>query len=546
MSDALTRLVAYAFQATGRRRLLEEDIVQPLSHERRWFAPSRVRAIVGAAKARGALRTAGAHAFEPSPEARDLVLPFDYRPDPGEIERELAAAPGSASTLPLFRRFLRAISAATQESESDLAAAVNRLQQSYGGLLTAETAAFVLARSRGVAWFMMAFGLSMILGAAFPMDPSDGFPVGTPEGMPASVSTSGIVHFAAGGLGFLSLAVNPIVSIREMGFYSALGIFLSFLLAIVFVPAVLALLRACAENPDLVAAGVWTHFAVAEDPRDPSAPFQLRRFQTVLEELEESGLRPRLLFLEAGEEALLDRFKETRRRHPLAPDGRITDGIRAEREILAPLRERADLVMDTSDLTGAMLRRRIATEMLGPKGPSQLALTILTFGFKNGPPRDADTVRSYLRDELVGILEEPAAKPKGQLWGDVPGARDKPAVVLVVVGVAALELVRGVVAPAGPHGADVRPLEVDAVRAALHPAAVPEAPEDLAAGHGRDRHPLPVAPGGLRDRPLEGGFGLLVLAPEPRGLPLGVVAVEVVVAQNLERLPGRGHGAEAP
>ena len=80
--------------------------------------------------------------------------------------------------------------------------------------------------------------------------------------------------------------------------------------------------------------------------------------EAVLGELEASGLRPRLLFLEAGEEALLDRFKETRRRHPLAPDGRITDGIRAEREILAPLRERADLVMDTSDLTAAAATAR--------------------------------------------------------------------------------------------------------------------------------------------------------------------------------------------
>ena len=110
----------------------------------------------------------------------------------------------------------------------------------------------------------------------------------------------------------------------------------------------------------------------------------------VLEELEAGGLQPRVLFLEADEETLLDRFKETRRRHPLAPDGRVVDGIRAEGEILAPLRERADLVMETSELTGAMLRRRIATEMLGPRGPAQLALTILTFGFKNGPPRDAD------------------------------------------------------------------------------------------------------------------------------------------------------------
>jgi RNase adapter protein RapZ len=112
----------------------------------------------------------------------------------------------------------------------------------------------------------------------------------------------------------------------------------------------------------------------------------------VLDELEAGGLDPRVLFLEANEEALLDRFKETRRRHPLAPEGRIVDGIRAERQILGPLRERADVVMDTSDLTGAMLRRRIATDLLGPRTAAKLALTLLTFGFKNGPPRDADMV----------------------------------------------------------------------------------------------------------------------------------------------------------
>jgi len=110
----------------------------------------------------------------------------------------------------------------------------------------------------------------------------------------------------------------------------------------------------------------------------------------VLDELGADGLEPKLLFLEAGEETLLDRYKETRRRHPLAPDGRIIDGIRAERELLGPLRERADVVMDTSDLTGGTLRRRIAEELLGADSGSKLALTLLTFGFKNGPPRDAD------------------------------------------------------------------------------------------------------------------------------------------------------------
>ncbi|HEU5141696.1 MAG TPA: RNase adapter RapZ, partial [Solirubrobacterales bacterium] len=62
----------------------------------------------------------------------------------------------------------------------------------------------------------------------------------------------------------------------------------------------------------------------------------------VLDELEGEGLEPKVLFLEADEETLLDRYKETRRRHPLARSGRIVDGIREERERLAPLRERAD------------------------------------------------------------------------------------------------------------------------------------------------------------------------------------------------------------
>lgn len=113
-------------------------------------------------------------------------------------------------------------------------------------------------------------------------------------------------------------------------------------------------------------------------------------FVQVLGDLEAAGMKPQVLFLEADEETLLDRYKETRRRHPLAPEGRIVDGIRAERELLAPLRERADIVMDTSDLTGAELRRRIAEEMLGGEEGGELALTLLTFGFKNGPPRDAD------------------------------------------------------------------------------------------------------------------------------------------------------------
>jgi UPF0042 nucleotide-binding protein len=110
----------------------------------------------------------------------------------------------------------------------------------------------------------------------------------------------------------------------------------------------------------------------------------------VLDDLDVDGLAPKVLYLEADEQTLVDRYKETRRRHPLAPDGQLVEGIRAERKLLAPLRERADMVMDTTDLSGAVLRRRIAEEMLDTASDQRMALTLETFGFKNGPPREAD------------------------------------------------------------------------------------------------------------------------------------------------------------
>lgn len=110
----------------------------------------------------------------------------------------------------------------------------------------------------------------------------------------------------------------------------------------------------------------------------------------VLDDLERQGLAPVLLFLEANEEILTDRYKETRRRHPMAPEGRIVDGIARERELLAPLRARADLVIDTSTLTAAMLRRRITEDVVAGEDEGKMAVSLLSFGFKNGPPRDAD------------------------------------------------------------------------------------------------------------------------------------------------------------
>jgi len=110
----------------------------------------------------------------------------------------------------------------------------------------------------------------------------------------------------------------------------------------------------------------------------------------VLDDLDEKGLHTQVLFLEADEETLTDRYKETRRRHPLAPEGRVLEGIQAERALLAPLRLRADLVIDTSADTAAMLRRKIRERMVDVGDDTRLAVNLVTFGFKNGPPRDAD------------------------------------------------------------------------------------------------------------------------------------------------------------
>ena len=110
----------------------------------------------------------------------------------------------------------------------------------------------------------------------------------------------------------------------------------------------------------------------------------------VLDDLDDAGLAPRVLFLEAEEQTLLTRYQETRRRHPLSPNGSVADGIAAERALLEPVRERAEVQVDTTGLTAAMLRRKIAAGMLQRSTPGRLPVTFYSFGHKHGPPRDAD------------------------------------------------------------------------------------------------------------------------------------------------------------
>ena len=110
----------------------------------------------------------------------------------------------------------------------------------------------------------------------------------------------------------------------------------------------------------------------------------------VIDGLDDLGIPHRVLFLEADAQDLLTRYKETRRRHPLSPQGNVVDAVEQERELLRPLKERADCVIDTTGLSPNMLRRKIAAELLDQASPGRLAVTFSSFGHKHGPPRDAD------------------------------------------------------------------------------------------------------------------------------------------------------------
>lgn len=106
---------------------------------------------------------------------------------------------------------------------------------------------------------------------------------------------------------------------------------------------------------------------------------------------QEKALDVRVLFLDCAGEELARRFSETRRRHPLAQDRPVMDGIARERELLAPLRRWADVLLDTTDHTIHQLRRAIADRFSLSRSDA-LTITIMSFGFARGVPRDADLV----------------------------------------------------------------------------------------------------------------------------------------------------------
>lgn len=136
--------------------------------------------------------------------------------------------------------------------------------------------------------------------------------------------------------------------------------------------------------------------ARAEVPRVAAVvDIRSRAFSTDLKsaiaELDEIGAHPYVVFLEASDETLVRRFENVRRPHPLQENGRVIDGIRAERDQLQSIRTEADLILDTSGLNIHELRSRVR-EAFGNESDTSVRVTVLSFGFKYGLPVDADMV----------------------------------------------------------------------------------------------------------------------------------------------------------
>ncbi len=132
-----------------------------------------------------------------------------------------------------------------------------------------------------------------------------------------------------------------------------------------------------------------TRYALVVDVR--SGAF-IDDLNAALHELGGSGARTRVLFLDASDDALVRRFEQTRRRHPLADTDRVLDGITQERGLLEELKGQADLVVDTSNLNVHELRDRLR-ELFADELPGELLQTnLISFGYKHGLPLDVDLV----------------------------------------------------------------------------------------------------------------------------------------------------------
>ena len=125
---------------------------------------------------------------------------------------------------------------------------------------------------------------------------------------------------------------------------------------------------------------------------DARAGQALAEADGVLTKLKEKGYDIEILFLEADAKVLIKRYKETRRVHPLAADGRVEDGIEKERRILEKLKKKADYVIDTTHLLTRELKEELDRIFIKDEEYNNLIITVMSFGFKYGIPADADLV----------------------------------------------------------------------------------------------------------------------------------------------------------
>lgn len=114
--------------------------------------------------------------------------------------------------------------------------------------------------------------------------------------------------------------------------------------------------------------------------------------EQVLAALKRKGYKYEILFMDASDEVLIKRYKETRRQHPVCPSGRVEDGIAQERKILEQIKKDADYVIDTSGLLTRVLKEELIKIFVKDENYNSLMISIMSFGFKNGIPADADLV----------------------------------------------------------------------------------------------------------------------------------------------------------
>ncbi len=160
-------------------------------------------------------------------------------------------------------------------------------------------------------------------------------------------------------------------------------------------PKFLELIRSSQDNDKI---------ALVVDMRSRSFFTEIRGILDEIEMAEDMDFK--ILFLDATDNELVARYKETRRSHPLAPDGRVLDGIHLERELLAPLKNMSQNVIDTTELTPRNLRKEISEQFARKDSQPAFRIEVMSFGFKYGIPLDADLVFD------VRFLPNPYYKPE--------------------------------------------------------------------------------------------------------------------------------------